>query len=105
MRRLRDREVRVEEDKIVQVDGQANLASTQQESAQQSNSSAPSSSQIPPVDRDILNHAATDFSLPEYPDQEQQYAASPSTDEPIVIADEFSDQFSAYNFRGTHPWS
>jgi hypothetical protein len=107
MRRLRDREVRVEEDKIVETNGSSNAqasTSSQQQSTQQNNApSIPNTlSQIPPIDRDILNHAATDFSLPDYPDQEQQYAPSPITGEPIVIADEISDQFRAYNVRGTY---
>lgn len=48
MRRLRDREVRVEEDKIVEVN---------------------SVSQIPPIDSTILDHADTDLAMPDYPDQ------------------------------------
>ena len=88
MRRLRDHEVRVEEDKIVQVaQGDAANSSTQQ-NQQSGQRSGPSSSQIPPIDRTILSHADTDFSLPDYPDQgqDQQYAPSPITGEPIVIS-------------------
>lgn len=90
MRRLRDHEVRVEEDKIVEVNAQENAANSssqlqnrQQQSTRQSN---PSSSHIPPIDPTILSHADTDFSLPDYPGQDQQYAPSPITGEPIVIS-------------------
>ncbi|KAH4903225.1 hypothetical protein HBI80_117340 [Parastagonospora nodorum] len=69
MRRLRDHEVRVEEDKIVEINAQENAASTQQQPTQHTD--LPSSSQIPPIDPAILSHAATDFSLPDYPDQDQ----------------------------------
>lgn len=113
MRRLRDREVRVEEDKIVETNGQssaqaATSTSQQQQSYQHSSQDSynhgvpPPTTQIPAIDRNILNHAATDFSMPDYPDQEQQYATSPITGEPIVITDEISDQFRAYNVRGTY---
>ncbi|KAF1911852.1 hypothetical protein BDU57DRAFT_523904 [Ampelomyces quisqualis] len=77
MRRLRDREVRVKEDKIVQINVQANALSstlTQRLHAQQNNdTSVSASSQIPPIDRNILAHAATDYGMPEYPrDTEQE---------------------------------
>jgi hypothetical protein len=96
MRRLRDREVRVEEDKIVEVNSTPASTSTQQ--AQQSNQT---SSQIPPIDPTILSHAATDFEMPLYPEQEQ-YATSPITGEPIVRTDEISEQFRSYNVHGTY---
>lgn len=80
MRRLRDREVRVEEDKIVEVDAQASPAPAQSSNTTttippQSHQSP--STQIPPVDPTILNHAATDFEMPiytadDYTSQQQQ---------------------------------
>jgi hypothetical protein len=113
MRRLRDREVRVEEDKIIEVDATASTAASTSNAVQggpaQGNGlggSAPRvSSDIPPIDRNILNHAATDFGMPEYPqatEQTQQYAHSPITGEPIVMTDEISDQFRSYNTRGAY---
>lgn len=113
MRRLRDREVRVEEDKIVEVDATTSTAASTSNAVQggptQRNvlgGSGPQvSSEIPPIDRNILNHAATDFSMPDYPqdsEQTQQYAPSPITGEPIVMTDEISDQFRSYNTRGTY---
>jgi hypothetical protein len=112
MRRLRDREVRVEEDKIVetnststlQLPGQSSQPSLWQQDNEYNHGIPGPESQIPPIDRDILNHAATDYGMPDYPDGEQQYATNPSpiTGEPIVITDEISDQFRAYNVRGTY---
>ncbi|KAF2030135.1 hypothetical protein EK21DRAFT_112242 [Setomelanomma holmii] len=95
MRRLRDREVRVDDDKIVEINDQT--------SAPQQ-ASRPDDSQIPPVDATILSHAAIDFEMPLYedPDQNQQYAANPVTGEPIPITDEISEQFRAYNVKGTY---
>ncbi|KAL1791858.1 hypothetical protein ACET3X_009609 [Alternaria dauci] len=74
MRRLRDREVRVQEDKIVEVDGAqqqtGNTTSTPQANLHQQPSSqpqqAPSTTQIPPIDPTILSHAATDLEQPLY---------------------------------------
>jgi hypothetical protein len=89
----------------VEVNGQASVpssASTQQQQTQQTyHASTPAPSQIPPIDPTILDHAATDFSMPEYPQQEQ-YAPSPITGEPIVMTDEISDQFRNYNTNGTY---
>jgi hypothetical protein len=95
MRRLRDREVRIDDDKIVEVNDHS--------SAPQQ-ASRLDDSQIPPIDSTILSHAATDFDMPLYSDQdqEQQYASSPITGEPIPITDEISDQFRAYNVNGTY---
>ena len=114
MRRLRDREVRVEEDKIVEVNEQTGAPSQQepqqmsleQQQQQQRNleqqaRQAGQSSQIPAIDPTILEHASLDFDTPIYP-QEEQYATSPITGEPIVITDEISDQFRAYNRNGTY---
>jgi hypothetical protein len=93
MRRLRDREVRVEEDKIVEVDSGAPSMNTAQQAQQTPQhtqpqpQTIPKSSQIPPIDRNILSHAATDFDMPLYPDQDtEQYAPSPVTNEPVVIS-------------------
>jgi hypothetical protein len=106
MRRLRDHEVRVEEDKIVEVIGQASASpsTSMQQQTQNNHASTPSSSQIPPIDPTILDHAATDFSMPEYPQHgdQQQYAPSPTTSEPIIMTDEISDQFRNYNINGTY---
>lgn len=92
MRRLRDREVRVQEDKIVEVDGaeqqmgssgtaapQASNVQQQPQQPSQTSSSHGPSTQIPDIDPTILSHAATDFETPIYSDtgldqSQQQYA-------------------------------
>jgi hypothetical protein len=116
MRRLRDREVRVEEDKIVetnlpststsQLSGQQTSQPTLWQPDSEYNHGIPGpESQIPPIDRDILNHASTDYGMPDYEAlDEQQYAThlSPITGEPIIMTDEISDQFRAYNVRGAY---
>lgn len=112
MRRLRDREVRVEEDKIVEVNATSSSAASTPNTLQADSASNtvlgqptfPITSVIPPIDRDILNHAATDFGMPDYPqDTEQaQYVPSPITGEPIVMTDEISDQFRSYNPAGAY---
>ncbi|KAI8941302.1 hypothetical protein NX059_002529 [Plenodomus lindquistii] len=82
MRKLRDREVKVQEDKIVEVDGAGATASTssippatqpQQNSQTTQQPQQPQyTSTIPPIDREILNHAALDFETPIYtPDDAQ----------------------------------
>ncbi len=89
MRKLRDHEVRVQEDKIVQVNEQDTGLATnqtpqssmsypytelqqQQQHAQQA--AAPISTQIPGIDPQILNHAAMDLEMPIYSDQgHEQY--------------------------------
>jgi hypothetical protein len=95
MRRLRDREVRVEEDKIVETNGQTTASSSsniqQQHTQQTTTNPSQSSSQIPPIDRTILDHASTDFSMPDYP--QDMYAPSPVTGEPIPLTNEVSEQF------------
>ncbi|KAL7772155.1 hypothetical protein CFE70_002108 [Pyrenophora teres f. teres 0-1] len=72
MRRLRDREVRVQEDKIVEVDQaqQPQQASGAGQQQQQSNqpSTTTTTTRIPDIDPTILNHAATDFESPVYSD-------------------------------------
>jgi len=80
MRRLRDREVRVEEDKIVEVD-QIPQPNGQQASSSPAAAAAAAAQQtpnqhtqpssltpIPDIDPTILNHAATDFEQPIYSD-------------------------------------
>jgi hypothetical protein len=113
MRRLRDREVRVEEDKIVEVNEQSSTplqqepvqtSRQQQMNLQQQTREAFQSSQIPPIDSTILNHAALDFGTPIYPQdtEQEQYATPPVTDEPSVMTDEISDQFRSYNPHGAY---
>ncbi|EMD61646.1 hypothetical protein COCSADRAFT_39344 [Bipolaris sorokiniana ND90Pr] len=83
MRRLRDREVRVQEDKIVEVEGAAaaqqqtsttsttppsTIPTAQQTNPQQTHQQPPSSTQIPHIDPTILSHAALDFEQPIYSD-------------------------------------
>lgn len=110
MRRLRDREVRVEDDKIVEVNEQSSAPS--QVGASSSSISYPytqlpspqtSSTQIPGVDPGILNHAATDFDMPIYSDEgHEQYDHSSSTSSDHIMTDEISDQFRAYNAEGAY---
>ncbi|CAA9958584.1 hypothetical protein PTMSG1_02133 [Pyrenophora teres f. maculata] len=75
MRRLRDREVRVQEDKIVEVDQaqqpqQASGAGQQQQQSNQpsTTTTTTTTTRIPDIDPTILNHAATDFESPVYSD-------------------------------------
>lgn len=127
MRRLRDREVRVQEDKIVEVEGAAqhqttnNSTTTTIPAVQTSNtqqSQPPSSTQIPPIDPTILSHAATDFEQPIYSDMghahDQQYVfhfPSPpllSSSHPIssssesTLTDDVSDQYRYYNVNAAY---
>lgn len=118
MRRLRDREVRVQEDKIVEVDASTqqptNTMTTPQTtiSQQPSQSQPPSSTQIPEIDPTILSHAATDFEAPIYygeePQQPQQYAQPPPPSSPhnplreSLIADEISEQYRYYNVHAAY---
>jgi len=79
MRRLRDREVRVQEDKIVEVDGAqqqqtGNTMTTPQAYAHQQSPQQPSSTQIPAIDPTIVSHAATDFEQPIYSSDEPPQA-------------------------------
>jgi hypothetical protein len=76
MRRLRDREVRVQGEDIVEVGSTLPPSSTSPIPAPVIPASSPhgiyaadpsvpaSTSQVPPIDRNILNHAALDFELP-----------------------------------------
>jgi hypothetical protein len=82
MRRLRDREVRVEEDKIVEVKsetstlpsdmfpGDQQLIELERERATSLGQHEPpyEASNIPPIDPTILDHADTDFAMPLFPD-------------------------------------
>lgn len=96
MRRLRDREVRVEGDKMVEVSAQPSTSTPSQQEKQ-----PPTASTIPEVDPNILNHAATDFSMPVFSEEAQEYALSrQSTNEPVT--DEISDQFSYYNVHAAY---
>ncbi|KAF2003239.1 hypothetical protein P154DRAFT_100626 [Amniculicola lignicola CBS 123094] len=98
MRRLRDREVRVEGDKMVEV------------SAQSSSSPLPATSTvgaatpIPEIDLHILDHAATDFDMPmdsetEFPYEGLDLRRVPSND---PLTDEVSEQFRNYNVNGAY---
>lgn len=110
MRRLRDREVRVEDDKFVEVTEQTSSstagATAQQHQPQttsaQHNTTYPTT-EIPAVDSTILSHAATDFEMPIYSDDQsqQQYDTFPSPGAPIMT-DEISEQFRYYNESGTY---
>jgi len=121
MRRLRDREVRVQEDKIVEVDGaqqqtgnttstpQVNIhqqPSSQFNQQQQQQQQPPSTTQIPPIDSTILSHAATDFEQPIYSgDEPPQYAHTPPLapiSEESLITDEISEQYRYYNINAAY---
>ncbi|KAF2686526.1 hypothetical protein K458DRAFT_298011 [Lentithecium fluviatile CBS 122367] len=109
MRKLRDREVKVEGDKMVEV-------SAQSSSTQPPQQHTDPLSAIPPIDPAILDHASTDFAMPVFSEEaaaaEDQYAhphphlhfpsrsRRTSTDEPRT--DEISDQFSYYNVDGAY---
>jgi len=116
MRRLRDREVRVEEDKIVEISEQSSTPlqrgpahmsrqdPTQQMSGTQHQTLGTNPSQIPPIDSTILNHAALDFDTPIHlqDTEQEQYAITHVSGEPIVKTDEISEQFRSYNPRGAY---
>jgi hypothetical protein len=89
MRRLRDREVRVEGDRVVEVNNE-----------QSSGKPMPATSTEPvPVDPFILSHAVQDFGFPV--DSEQEVGLSrQSTNEAVI--DEISDQFSYYNVNAQY---
>ncbi|KAF2131393.1 hypothetical protein P153DRAFT_286069 [Dothidotthia symphoricarpi CBS 119687] len=89
MRRLRDHKVRVEDDKFVDVDAaptpSPDKVSAPPPSIPSSSSSSfptanppPPTTIIPDIDPMLLNHAATDFQMPDY----AQYADSPHTSTP-----------------------
>jgi hypothetical protein len=100
--------VRVQEDKIVEVDQSAVSQSHVQSPLHTQSTDLPSASktQIPSIDPTILNHAATDFETPVYSDTggQEQYAhtsPSPITGEPLMT-DEISDQYRYYNVNAAY---
>lgn len=102
MRRLRDREVRVEGDKMVEVKDQLPTAPTGMGPSIATDSGhVPfnATTSIPGVDPNILSHAATDFELPTYYETyETSPDKSPITGEPLK-ANEISEQFRDYNIN------
>jgi hypothetical protein len=111
MRRLRDREVRVEGDKMVETSNSQTPAPQTNQSTSGPGPASPASTanpttQIPGIDPTILDHAATDFSLPSY---YETYETSPSasppkspiTGEPLQ-ADEISAQFRNYSVNSAY---
>jgi len=133
MRRLRDREVRVEGDKMVEVSTTQSTSSVPDFDPQQvqlppqsshasfaavfehsqevspgmdwSWSGPPSpmpQTTIPPVDPNILEHAATDFNTPIYSGDGQEYAALSRQSSHDHVTDEVSDQYSYYNVHSTY---
>ncbi|KAF2471992.1 uncharacterized protein BDR25DRAFT_221979 [Lindgomyces ingoldianus] len=88
MRRLRDREVRVDGDKMVEVSN-----------AQPSNSPLQSTPAPPPeIDPNILDSVSQDFGM--VMDSEQEQAFSDPTGGPLT--DEVSDQFGYYNVNAAY---
>lgn len=134
MRRLRDREVRVEGDKMVEVSTAQSTSSPPTSAPPQPqpqlpsqptpdpvvehyrsispgmdwswsdpSSSAPAARTIiPPVDPNILDHAATDFDTPVYSGEGQEYAPLSRQDTSENFTDEVSDQYSYYNVHSTY---
>lgn len=133
MRRLRDREVRVEGDKMVEVSTAQSTSSPSEhapQTAQQPSqtyydglgasmehfnevspgmdwgwSDPPSpvpQTVIPPVDPNILDHAATDFNTPVYSGEEQEYADLSRQSSHDDVTDEVSDQYSYYNVHSAY---
>jgi hypothetical protein len=116
MRKLRDREVKVEGDKMVEVSAQSSSPPFQQAQHEQQRAPAPvppyqqsgASSAIPGIDPTILSHADTNFSLPVFSEEgHDEYAPVPlarqpssSSSEPLT--DEISDQYSYYNIHAAY---
>ncbi|KAF3000134.1 hypothetical protein E8E13_004858 [Curvularia kusanoi] len=102
MRRLRDREVRVEGDKMVEVGDQSSSLSPS--ATQDEPRPLNTTTQIPGIDPNILDHAATDFELPAY--YETYETTPPSERSPItgesLKTDEISDQFRNYNVNSSY---
>jgi hypothetical protein len=109
MRKLRDREVKVEGDKMVEVSAQSSSSAQAQQPIQQHSSQAPQTN--PPsipvlhgIDPTILDHVDTDFSLLVYPDQghvdEYALLSRQSSNEPAT--DEISGQFRYYNVHAAY---
>lgn len=105
MRRLRDREVRVEGDKMVEImDQTPNVSSNagQSSATQDVPRSLNTATQIPGIDPTILDHAATDFELPAYYETyETSTDQSPITGESLKT-DDVSDQFRNYNVNSAY---
>ena len=107
MRRLRDREVRVEGDKMVEVSAQSSvspLPSTSQSASTAPAQAGPVPASVPPgIDMNILEHADTDFSMPldsasGFDDSDFNLNSSP-------VTDGLSDtdlQFNYYNANASY---
>jgi len=94
MRRLRDREVRVEGDKMVEIGASSS-------SSQDQSQSTPATI-IPEIDPHILDHAATDFSMPIFDGEEHMYTPAPRQPSHEHVTDEVSGQYSYYNIHATY---
>lgn len=109
MRKLRDREVKVEGDKMVEVSAQpprSQQAPPPPSSVAQRPQDPSAYSAIPPIDPTILNHADTDFAMPVFSADADEYATparhSPASSSPEPLTDEISGQFSHYNVHATY---
>ncbi|KAJ4296517.1 hypothetical protein N0V90_006562 [Kalmusia sp. IMI 367209] len=101
MRRLRDREVRVEGDKMVEVSAQSTSSPSTSEQPPQARQPHLPMTAVPEVDPRILDHAATDFAMPVFSGEEQEYARSRQSSLDHVT-DEVSDQYSYYNVHAAY---
>ncbi|KAK7193834.1 hypothetical protein DPSP01_011891 [Paraphaeosphaeria sporulosa] len=134
MRRLRDREIRVEGDKMVEVSTAQSTSSPPISAPPQSQTQLPpqpapdplvehyrsispgmdwswsdppspapvARTVIPPVDPNILDHAATDFDTPVYSGEGQEYDSLSRRESSENVTDEVSDQYSYYNVNSTY---
>lgn len=115
MRRLRDREVRVEGDKMVEVSETSSPSSAPLPqhtilpqsipSTSATSGTAPSApTAIPPIDPNILNHAATDFSMPVSLPSDDNFEYASTTDQANneLVTDEITGQYSHYNANGAY---
>lgn len=140
MRRLRDREVRVEGDKMVEVSTAQSTSSSSPSLPQSFQSQVPSQSteadpasgfehfndiyppsgmdwgwydppspaalpatMVPPIDPNILEHAATDFAAPVYSGEEQQEYATLSREPSLEnVTDEVLDQYRYCNIHSAY---
>ncbi|KAL5397113.1 hypothetical protein PMIN06_005948 [Paraphaeosphaeria minitans] len=142
MRRLRDREVRVEGDKMVEVSAAQSTSSPPVSTPQQPQTQLPpqlppqlpsqpapdplvehyrsispgmdwswsdlpspasaARTVIPPIDPNILAHAATNFDTPVYSGEGQEYDFFPRQESSENFTDEVSDQYSSYNVNSTY---
>lgn len=107
MRRLRDREVRVEGDKMVEVSAQSSVSPLP--STSHSASTAPAQAglvpaSVPPgIDMNILEHADTDFSMPL--DSTSDFDDSNFNSNSSPVTDGISDtdlQFNYYNTNASY---